>query len=86
MTAAALDQRDLARLVHVHLELVTSRLAVRRRRRRGHGRHRGHAVQVRPVGARRVTAFPFRQRRGPHRSRPPVIRVRLAETAAPEMP
>lgn len=73
--AAALDQRDPARLVHVHLHLVPPRRAVRR------------AVHVRPVGARRVSPLPFRQRGGPRGRRPAVVRrVRLAEAAAPEVP
>lgn len=81
--AAAFDQRNLARLVHVHFQIVSAgRTLVS-------GRHR--TVRVCPLRARRASPFPLRQRGGSHRRRPAVVvvtvaRDRLTETAATEMP
>lgn len=57
-TAAALDQRDLARFAHEHFQFVPS----------GRRTVCAAAVRRRPVSAlRRISSFPLRQRGGPHR-------------------
>lgn len=78
--AVAFHQRDLARLVNVHLQVV---VPPGRRPVRG----------GRPVGARRVPSLPFRERGRPHGRRPTVVvvavvtvTVGLPEAAAPEVP
>lgn len=81
--AVAFHQRDLARLVNVHLQVV---VPPGRRPVRG----------GRPVSARRVPSLPFRERGGPHGRRATVVMVvvvvvvtvtvGLPEAAAPEVP